>query len=123
MGVCLMQIMPGTAKQLARKTISKRYLLNAKNNINLGTKYLRNLLDRHDGNQVLATAAYNAGPYRVKSWLKDSASLPADVWIETIPFKETREYVKSVLAYQQIYQQKVGQPASLFDAIIAMNIN
>ena len=119
----LMQIMPGTAKQLARKTISNRYLFQAKNNIKLGTKYLRNLLDRHDGNQVLATAAYNAGPYRVKSWLKDAESLPADVWIETIPFKETREYVKSVLAYQQIYQHKVGQDASLFDQIIAMNIN
>ncbi len=119
----LMQIMPGTAKQLARKTVSNRYLLNAKNNIKLGTKYLRNLLDRHDGNQVLATAAYNAGPYRVKSWLKNADSLPADVWIETIPFKETREYVKSVLAYQQIYQHKVGQGGSLFDKIIAMNIN
>lgn len=119
----LMQIMPGTAKQLTRKTVSKRYLLDAKNNIKLGTKYLRNLLDRHDGNQVLATAAYNAGPYRVKSWLKNAESLPADVWIETIPFKETREYVKSVLAYQQIYQHKVGQDGSLFDQIIAMNIN
>lgn len=119
----VMQIMPGTAKQLARKTVSNRYLLNAKNNIKLGTKYLRNLLDRHDGNQVLATAAYNAGPYRVKSWLKDADSLPADVWIETIPFKETREYVKSVLAYQQIYQHKVGQGGSLFDKIITMNIN
>ena len=119
----LMQIMPGTAKQLARKTISNRYLFEAKNNIKLGTKYLRNLLDRHDGNQVLATAAYNAGPYRVKSWLKNAESLPADVWIETIPYKETREYVKSVLAYQQIYQHKVGQDASLFDQIIAMNIN
>ncbi len=118
----LMQVMPGTAKQLARKSVSTRYLFNAKNNIKLGTKYLRNLLDRHDGNQVLATAAYNAGPYRVKSWLKNTESLPADVWIETIPFKETREYVKSVLAYQQIYQHKVGQAASLFDQIIAMNI-
>jgi soluble lytic murein transglycosylase len=119
----LMQIMPGTAKQLARKKVSTRYLFKAKNNIKLGTKYLRDLLDRHDGNQVLATAAYNAGPYRVKSWLKNAESLPADVWIETIPFKETREYVKSVLAYQQIYQHKVGQAASLFDQIIAMNIN
>ena len=119
----LMQLMPGTAKQLARKTVSQRYLLNAKNNIKLGTKYLRKLLDRHDGNQVLATAAYNAGPHRVKSWLKNAESLPADVWIETIPFKETREYVKSVLAYQQIYQHKVGQDGSLFDQIIAMNIN
>ena len=119
----LMQVMPGTAKQLARKKVSTKELLNAKSNIKLGTKYLRNLLDRHDGNQVLATAAYNAGPYRVKSWLKDSKSLPADVWIETIPFKETREYVKSVLAYQQIYQQKVGSKESLFDKIITMDIS
>ena len=119
----LMQIMPGTAKQLARKKVSNQYLFKAKNNIKLGTKYLRDLLDKHDGNQVLATAAYNAGPYRVKSWLKDAKPLPADVWIETIPFKETREYVKSVLAYQQIYQHKVGQTGSLFDQIIAMNIN
>jgi soluble lytic murein transglycosylase len=119
----LMQIMPATAKQLARKKVSNQYLFKAKNNIKLGTKYLRNLLDRHHGNQVLATAAYNAGPHRVKSWLKDAKPLPADVWIETIPFKETREYVKSVLAYQQIYQDKVGQKGSLFDQIIAMNIN
>lgn len=119
----LMQIMPATAKQLARKKVSTQYLFKAKNNINLGTKYLRNLLDRHHGNQVLATAAYNAGPHRVKSWLKDAEPLPADVWIETIPFKETREYVKSVLAYQEIYQDKVGQKGSLFDQIIAMNIN
>jgi soluble lytic murein transglycosylase len=119
----LMQIMPCTAKQLAKRKVSNQYLFKAKNNIKLGTKYLRNLLDKHDGNQVLATAAYNAGPYRVKSWLKDAEPLPADVWIETIPFKETREYVKSVLAYQQIYQHKVGQKGSLFDLIIAMNIN
>lgn len=120
----LMQIMPGTAKQLARKKkVSNKYLLNAKNNIKLGTKYLRKLLDRHDGNQILATAAYNAGPHRIKTWLKDSKPMPADVWIETIPFKETREYVKSVMAYQQIYQHKVGQSASLFDEIIKMNIS
>jgi soluble lytic murein transglycosylase len=119
----LMQVMPATAKQLTRKKISKTFLLNADNNIKLGTKYLRRLLDRHSGNPVLATAAYNAGPYRVKSWLENSKSLPADVWIETIPFKETREYVKSVMAYQQIYLQKVGQPTALFDQIIDMNIS
>lgn len=119
----LMQIMPGTAKQLARKKVSNKYLFDAENNIKLGTKYLRKLLDRHDGNQVLATAAYNAGPYRIRSWLKDAQPLPADVWIETIPFKETREYVKSVLAYQQIYQDKVGQTGSLFDQILTMNIS
>lgn len=119
----LMQLMPATARQLAKKTISKRYLLNAKNNIELGTKYLRKLLDRHDGNQILATAAYNAGPHRVKKWLKKIDSLPADIWIETIPFKETRDYVKSVLAYQKIYQHKIGKKnSSLFEDLITMKI-
>jgi soluble lytic murein transglycosylase len=48
--------------------------------------------------------------------------MPADIWIETIPYKETREYVKSVMAYQEIYQIKVGQDVSLFDQIFTMSI-
>ena len=120
----LMQVMPATAKQLTRrKRISNQYLLDSENNINLGTKYLRKLLDRHQGNPVLATAAYNAGPYRVKRWLASADSLPADIWIETIPFKETRDYVKSVMAYQQIYQYKVGQTVQIFDQLTKMNIS
>ncbi|MDT0604254.1 transglycosylase SLT domain-containing protein [Thalassotalea castellviae] len=119
----LMQLMPDTAKHLTRrKKVSTKYLLDSKNNINLGTKYLKDLLDRHKGNQVLATAAYNAGPYRVKKWLKSANELPADIWIETIPFRETREYVKSVLAYQEIYQHKVGEQSSLFDQLHSLNI-
>lgn len=118
----LMQVMPKTAKQLAHKNILKRKLFDAEQNVFLGTKYLRQLLDKHKGNFVLATAAYNAGPYRVKSWLKNSNSLPADIWIETIPFKETRDYVKSVLAYRQIYHYKIEQSSSLFDELIAMKI-
>jgi soluble lytic murein transglycosylase len=118
----LMQVMPATAKQLLKREVSNKRLMNAKDNIKLGTKYLKRLLDRHDGNQVLATAAYNAGPYRVKSWLKGLKPMPADIWIETIPYKETREYVKSVMAYQEIYQLKVGQKKSLFDQIFKMNI-
>ncbi|QBG36288.1 transglycosylase SLT domain-containing protein [Litorilituus sediminis] len=118
----LMQLMPNTAKNLKRGKVNKKYLLNAENNIQLGTKYLRQLLDKNEGNQVLATAAYNAGPYRVKRWLKNVKALPADIWIETIPFKETRNYVKSVLAYQEIYQHKPGQVSSVFDTVINMNI-
>lgn len=120
----LMQIMPATAKQLEKKTVSTRYLLNAKNNINLGTKYLKKLLERNNGNAVLATASYNAGPHRVKQWLKKSNSkLPADIWIETIPFKETREYVKSVMAYQQIYKHKLSiDGPSPFQHILEMTI-
>lgn len=119
----LMQILPSTAKHLLRKKkISQHYLFTAKNNIKLGTKYLRKLLRQQNNNFVLATASYNAGPYRVKSWLKKQKKIPADIWIESIPYKETRDYVKSVLAYQQIYQYRKDQSVSLFNQIIAMEI-
>jgi len=122
----LMQLMPNTAKTLIsskkKGRVTNQYLLNADNNIQLGTKYLKILLDKNKGNQVLATAAYNAGPYRVKSWLKDAKAVPADIWIETIPYKETRNYVKSVLAYQEIYQHQPGQVSQLFEQVINMSI-
>ncbi|KGJ96734.1 lytic transglycosylase domain-containing protein [Colwellia psychrerythraea] len=118
----LMQLMPNTAKQLKRGSVSRQYLYNAENNIKLGTKYLRRLLDKNKGNQILATASYNAGPYRVKKWLQNTSAMPADIWIETIPFKETRNYVKSVLAYQEIYQHKPGQVSRIFEQVINMNI-
>jgi len=118
----LMQLMPNTAKNLKKGKINNHYLLNAKNNIQLGTKYLKILLDKNKGNQVLATAAYNAGPYRVRTWVNNIKSVPADIWIETIPYKETRNYVKSVLAYQEIYQHKPGQVSELFDEVINMSI-
>ncbi|WP_083494173.1 lytic transglycosylase domain-containing protein [Colwellia sp. MT41] len=118
----LMQLMPNTAKQLKRGRVSRQYLYNAENNIQLGTRYLRKLLDKNKGNQLLATASYNAGPYRVKKWLKNASAMPADIWIETIPFKETRNYVKSVLAYQEIYQHQPGQISRVFEQVINMNI-
>jgi peptidoglycan lytic transglycosylase len=119
----LMQIMPDTAKQLERRSISNKYLYKAENNIKLGTKYLGQLLKRYDGNQVLATASYNAGPYRVKKWLENINDLPADIWIETIPFKETRDYVKSVFAYQEIYQHhEGGKQTSPFTQLVNMHI-
>ncbi|WP_076417389.1 transglycosylase SLT domain-containing protein [Colwellia sp. UCD-KL20] len=118
----LMQIMLGTAKQLERKRVSTKYLLNAKNNIKLGTKYLKILSDQYKGNNVLATASYNAGPHRVKKWAKEAKGMPIDMWIETIPFKETREYVKSVMAYQQIYQHKIGKKEPLFSDLIKNKI-
>ena len=114
----LMQIMPATAKQLARKSVSTSYLFNAKNNVKLGTLYLKQLSKQYKGNNVLATASYNAGPHRVKKWAKEAVNMPIDMWIETIPYKETREYVKSVLAYQQIYQYKIGKSEPLFANLI-----
>jgi soluble lytic murein transglycosylase len=118
----LMQLMPKTAGKLNKGAASIKHLQNSDNNIRLGTKYLRILLDKNDNNQVLATASYNAGPYRVKSWLKNTKALPADIWIETIPFKETRNYVKSVLAYQEIYQHQPGQVSEIFNTVINMDI-
>jgi soluble lytic murein transglycosylase len=85
-------------------------------------QHLRELLDKNKGNHVLATASYNAGPHRIKRWLRNEKNMPADVWIETIPFKETRNYVKSVLAYQEIYQHKPGQVSAIFNQIIDMQI-
>ncbi|MCW9012232.1 MAG: transglycosylase SLT domain-containing protein, partial [Gammaproteobacteria bacterium] len=104
----LMQIMPGTARNVARN-LQVRYrgrhsLLGADTNIKLGTGYLEQMLDRLDSQTVLATAAYNAGPRRVESWLPESQPMNAIRWIETIPFTETREYVSNVLAYTIIYQ-------------------
>lgn len=119
----LMQIMPATAKLLTRKRTERNKLFDATNNINLGTKYLGQLSARYKGNQILATASYNAGPHRVKAWLKERPELPADIWIETIPYKETRDYVKSVMAYQQIYQLKIGQKSTLFTDISRMQIS
>lgn len=118
----LMQLMPNTAKQLHKSNVNNSYLLNVDNNIQLGTKYLKILLGKNKGNQVLATASYNAGPYRVSTWVDKVNSVPADIWIETIPYRETRNYVKSVLAYQEIYQHKPGQVSEIFEYVLNMSI-
>ncbi len=72
------------------------------------------MLQQFDGNRILAAAAYNAGPNRVKRWLKNSeAEMPYDVWIETIPFRETRGYVQNVLSFSVIYGYRMGQQTPL----------
>ena len=106
----LMQLMPNTARHVARK-LKIRYkgyksLLASNLNIRLGTSYLERMLDKLD-QQVLATAAYNAGPHRVEAWLPESHDMDAMRWIETIPFTETREYVSNVLAYMVIYEHRM----------------
>ncbi|TCS42445.1 lytic transglycosylase domain-containing protein [Reinekea marinisedimentorum] len=101
----LMQIMPATAKATSQK-FSLTYsgtedLFDPYTNIVIGTHYLRELLDEFQ-HPVYATAAYNAGPSRVEAW-QDRFPHEMVIWIESIPFDETRNYVKSVLAYSQIY--------------------
>lgn len=110
----LMQLLPATAKQTAQKnglSFTLQDLMRPEKNIALGSRYLNHLLGVFEGNRILAAAAYNAGPTRVKKWLnKDrNAQLPYDVWIETIPYKETRGYVQNVLSFSVIYAYRLGQ--------------
>lgn len=110
--VGLMQLMPATARlvatrQLGRKPPSKSELLQPETNISLGSGYLRMMLDQLNDNPVLATAAYNAGPHRVKRWLPEHG-MPGDIWIELVPFRETRGYLQRVLSYTAIYENRLG---------------
>ncbi len=113
----LMQIMPATAKYTAKKAkipyrLSK--LFEPEYNINLGSHYITGLLGQYNNNRALAIASYNAGPHRIKRWLaRTNSSLPLDVWVEIIPFKETRKYVQNVLSYEVIYNYRQGQTVPL----------
>lgn len=121
----MMQIMPATAKQLSRQVgvgyRSRRQLLDPDHNIRLGTYYLSQLMNRFDNNIILATAAYNAGPYRVKRWLPENQPLPGDIWVETIPIHETRNYVKNILTYQPIYRHHLGKDVQLTESLARIN--
>ena len=107
----LMQLMPGTARQVARRLRDRRPrtddLLRPATNIRYGAAYLKQVFESLDRNPVLAIAAYNAGPHRVRGWMPECA-MPADIWVETVPFRETRTYLRRVLAYTAIYEDRLG---------------
>jgi soluble lytic murein transglycosylase len=109
----LMQIMPATGRRIAKDlqmSLPNNYvLLKPDTNIRYGTRYLRHTLDQLQKNPVLATAAYNAGPNRVRQWLPEEGTLDADLWAETVPFFETRKYIKKVMEYTTVYEQRLGQ--------------
>lgn len=113
----LMQLRPNTAKKVAQQigmSFSNSDLYRPEKNITLGSHYLKDLLEDFSGNHILATAAYNAGPYRVKKWLeRQPNALPHDIWIETLPFHETRNYVQNVLAFSVIYGHRLGINSTL----------
>ncbi|QCT96111.1 lytic murein transglycosylase [Stutzerimonas degradans] len=115
----LMQLMPATAKETARRfgipLSSPQQVLNPNVNIQLGAAYLSQIYAQFNGNRVLASAAYNAGPGRVRQWLRDAGHLSFDVWVENIPFDETRQYVQNVLTYSVIYGQKLNAPQPLVE--------
>ena len=110
----LMQLMPSTGRALARRQgrrFNARDLYSVPHNLDLGSAYYRHLLDRFDGCRPLALAAYNAGPSRVRRWL--GRDRPLDIWIETIPYPGTRDYVKAVLAYSVVFEHRLGRRAAL----------
>ena len=121
--VGLMQLMPATGRKVA-KQIQLSYsglntLTDPGSNIRLGTAYLAQMAERFDGNRVLATAAYNAGPHRVESWLPETGTLDARVWIENIPFNETRQYVRRVLEAETIFHWRMtGEVRRLSDELL-----
>jgi soluble lytic murein transglycosylase len=101
----LMQLMPATARWTARKlgmAYSPSMITERDVNLKLGTAYLKLVLDDFQGSIALAAAAYNAGPNRPRRW-REGARLEAAAWAETIPFAETRDYVKKVLSNASIY--------------------
>ena len=113
----LMQLMPATARWVAQKIGLKNFrwtgVSDVDVNINLGTWYLRHVLDALDNHPVLASAAYNAGPGRARGW-RAQAPMEAAVYAESIPFNETRDYVKKVMSNASYYSQQFGQTLQSF---------
>jgi soluble lytic murein transglycosylase len=117
----LMQIMPATGKQVA-SSIGQSHrgadLYEVEHNVRLGSAYYRQLLDRFDGNRVFALTAYNAGPHRVDRWRNEPGEgVSVEIWVETIPFRETRHYVQAVLSYNLVFQYLMGDTSSLLSPL------
>ncbi len=116
----LMQVMPATARWTARKIglhgFKPKHINDRDTNIAIGTSYLKLVLEAFDNSMPLAAAAYNAGPTRVRSWLEQTPErgIEAAIWAENVPFPETRDYVKKVLANATNYAALItGEPQSL----------
>jgi len=121
----LMQLMPATALETARH-IGLKYrgpdtLEEPRINIMLGSAYLKRMLDRYDGNFAMASAAYNAGPHRVRRWQAPDRCTPLDVWVELVPFSETRSYIRRTLFYSRVYQWRLERDiARIAEAVAAI---
>lgn len=108
----LMQLMPATAQWMAKRLGWRDFSASTVNqvdtNVTLGANYLRTIFDQLSRHPVLATAAYNAGPGRAKNW-QASVPLEGAIYIENIPFQETRDYVKKVMSNTLVYSSLLGQ--------------
>jgi soluble lytic murein transglycosylase len=113
----LMQMMPRTAKLITRNYhIPYRLdeeLFTPYKNIEIGTQYLAHLSNLFGGHSLLVAAAYNAGPQAVNRWIKLYPAPNVVTWIDTLPWKETRNYLKNIIAFQIIYQHRLGYSPSM----------
>jgi soluble lytic murein transglycosylase len=109
----LMQIMPATARWIAKKLGLKSYrnslIHQLDTNLRLGTYYMKTVLSQSDNSPVLASASYNAGPTKARQW-RGEKPLEGAIYIETIPFEETRDYVKKVMSNTVYYADQFGDP-------------
>ncbi|KTD46470.1 transglycosylase SLT domain-containing protein [Legionella quateirensis] len=113
----LMQVMPQTASVVSKMSKiqynDQKQLFMSHKNINIGIAYLQQLTKRFSNHPVLVAAAYNAGPRQVVYWLKNHPPKEIDVWIETLPWQETRNYLKNVMAFYVVYQYRLNQKPDL----------
>ncbi len=116
----LMQLMPATARETVSRSqlpLSAPQLLNERDNSLIGAAHLSELMDYYANNRILASAGYNAGRRNVNGWLqRRDKPLPFDIWIETIPFRETRGYVQNVLMFAAIYDYRMGNAIRFVNA-------
>ena len=125
----LMQLMPGTARGVARRykvQYSQSRLTNAAYTQQLGEAFLNDLIDSYDGSYFLSLAAYNAGPGRVKEWMEiygDPRNPDVDPidWIERIPFTETRRYVIKIMETLQLYRSRLSGPDGALHLVQDLN--
>lgn len=123
----LMQIMPNTGKQIAKKLKDKNFitehLLDPKTNIAFGSWYFNSLTEKFDGNTILAIPSYNAGPHNVKKWVRQFGSLKVDEFIESIPYHETRNYVKRVVRNFGVYRTLYSKNKSILRLTQILHVN
>ena len=121
----LMQVMPATGKQVSRTLQLKMHpetdLLKPEYNLPIGINYLASLMQRYDNNPVLAAAAYNAGPTRTNLWQANLGKEIDPLWVERITYGETRDYVKSLLAFREVYAWRLAQQETLRQAQVNLS--
>jgi soluble lytic murein transglycosylase len=111
----LMQIIPPTGNRIARDLgvdgFEPEILLTAATNIRFGTYYLKHLMDHFKGSMPLAIASYNAGPEAVSGWIERDGERPDDVFVDSVPYSETRRYLRRVLRSYHMYRVLYAEPA------------